>query len=490
MTALATASPEQAAVRDATGMRVSVRAYAGTGKTTTLVHWAHAHPRHRTLYLAFNKAVQLEAARRFPRSVTARTGHSVAFAATGRRYAGKLVPSLRPLLVARAMDFADVPSDAHALYAKWLIHMLQRFLASDAATILPSFAPDDARAVSWWAPRRAVRDTEELWRRMCDPTDSEIGMLHDGYLKIFALQRPRLPYAGVLFDECQDANPVLLQLVQAQTHAQQIWVGDPWQAIYGFRGAINAMDRIQTDQALRLTHSWRFGSAIAAAATRLLQWRDATVPPLIGQGSAGAVAVRTWVDAPHALLARTNAGVFDAALTWLQRYPTAKLEFVGGLPGYRLDLIEDVYRLSRGEPPQDPFLRCFPDWEALKTYAETVDDREIAMRIRVVDRYGAGIPEALRAIRAAAAPQAPMQLSTAHKAKGLEWPTVRLADDFPDLETDRMAWQRAAALPPGPERSAALAECLPQEELNLWYVAVTRAQRVLCLPTSARRLVA
>jgi hypothetical protein len=52
--------------------------------------------------------------------------------------------------------------------------------------------------------------------------------------------------------------------------------------------------------------------------------------------------------------------------------------------------------------------------------------------------------------------EADVVVSTAHKAKGREWPTVRLADDFPD-EHD-----------PG----------VP-EQTRLAYVAVTRAQHVL-----------
>ena len=61
-------------------------------------------------------------------------------------------------------------------------------------------------------------------------------------------------------------------------------------------------------------------------------------------------------------------------------------------------------------------------------------------------------------------------LATAHKAKGLEWPRVRLADDFPSLE----------------ELDAADGDELPyltaeerDQELHLLYVAVTRARQQL-----------
>ena len=61
-------------------------------------------------------------------------------------------------------------------------------------------------------------------------------------------------------------------------------------------------------------------------------------------------------------------------------------------------------------------------------------------------------------------------LATAHKAKGLEWPEVRLASDFPSLpELD-------ATDPDGAPRLTAEER---DQELHLLYVAATRARRRL-----------
>ena len=49
---------------------------------------------------------------------------------------------------------------------------------------------------------------------------------HDHYLKLWQLGRPRLHAEYVLFDEAQDANPVILDVVGAQQHAQRVLVGD------------------------------------------------------------------------------------------------------------------------------------------------------------------------------------------------------------------------------------------------------------------------
>lgn len=50
--------------------KVRLIAFAGTGKTTTLVGYAKAHAQDRILYLVFNKSVEVEAKKRFPPNVT------------------------------------------------------------------------------------------------------------------------------------------------------------------------------------------------------------------------------------------------------------------------------------------------------------------------------------------------------------------------------------------------------------------------------------
>jgi hypothetical protein len=58
-----------------------VIAFAGTGKTTTLVQYAdrrqHGYQRRRFLYLCYNRSVRAEAERRFTSNVDCRTTHSL-----------------------------------------------------------------------------------------------------------------------------------------------------------------------------------------------------------------------------------------------------------------------------------------------------------------------------------------------------------------------------------------------------------------------------
>ena len=67
----------------------------------------------------------------------------------------------------------------------------------------------------------------------------------------------------ILLDEAQDTNPVVLDVLRRQS-AQMVYVGDKYQQIYEWRGAVNAMEQMATDGVTYLTMSFRFGPVIAA----------------------------------------------------------------------------------------------------------------------------------------------------------------------------------------------------------------------------------
>lgn len=59
-------TPEQYDIINSTG-NIKINAVAGSGKTTTVIEYAKARPTtSKILYLAFNKSVKLEAAKKLP----------------------------------------------------------------------------------------------------------------------------------------------------------------------------------------------------------------------------------------------------------------------------------------------------------------------------------------------------------------------------------------------------------------------------------------
>eukprot|EP00928_Gymnodinium_smaydae_P038876 TRINITY_DN26700_c0_g1_i2.p1 TRINITY_DN26700_c0_g1~~TRINITY_DN26700_c0_g1_i2.p1 ORF type:complete len:284 (+),score=43.49 TRINITY_DN26700_c0_g1_i2:593-1444(+) len=166
-----------------------------------------------------------------------------------------------------------------------------------------------------------------------------------------------------------------------------------------------------------------------------------------------------------------------------------ELSWVGGVKGYRLDLLRDLCHLALGQRDQveSARIRTFASLNSLRAFARRVDDRELSERIDLVrrcqpsellTRIGSLIAAAERQEAAISRKRGAsivkpvaVHLATVHKAKGLEWDTVVLAEDFPAPEDLlQNAGQDNAA---GPDLG---------QEVNALYVALTRARKALQLP--------
>ena len=469
---------EQRAVVASNSPALRVVAFAGAGKTSTLRAYAETRPGERFLYVAFNAAVAKDARASFPAHVTCSTMHALAYRAVGRRYQHKLRTSLRAHQAARALglnpaEVSDLSAAERALVA------LRHFLSSDAGgwDVFRSQTGNRYGAV-------AIAAAARLWTLMVDP-HHRLPMLHDGYLKLFQLSNPQLGYGVVLFDEAQDANPVTLAILRGQS-SRRVYVGDPHQQIYQFRYAINGMAAAELEDELYLSESFRYGEELAAAANRLLTLKGET--RLVRGGRRGAPSTT------KAFIARGNVAIYRQAVELAARGERA--HWVGGLQGYRLEQLLDVWRLRYGhrEEIRDPFLAGFLDYEALCAYVESQDQRDLKAWLGLLERHERcqSIPSEIERVQALALDQPAAgvtSLCTAHKSKGLEFGVVTLADDFPSAETlpyppeaepgkdpEGFTYSRTRAprLWAGGEFLGAVV--LPEEELNLRYVAVTRAE--------------
>ena len=140
---------------------------------------------------------------------------------------------------------------------------------------------------------------------------SGLRLPHDGYLKRFMLRNVALTqWDTLLVDEFQDANPATAVIVKRQNHMRRIVVGDNNQSIYGFRGAVDAMNFLSGEQRT-LTQSFRFGASVARAANAVLAQKGETLE-VVGRGGPSQV---LFCSAPREvmLLAQTNAQAIQAA---------------------------------------------------------------------------------------------------------------------------------------------------------------------------------
>src|SRR5215208_1958349 len=410
-------SPEQAAIiaarRADPGGSLRVVAFAGSGKTTALRLLALADPTP-ALYLAYNKSTQLAAQAHFPAHVACRTMHSLAYRAMRmfeqqHRLERKLTGGeVAELLAIPALDGLRPSFWGHCVVVtvRSFSHDTAREIGAQHLPPLPQ-GPDRAELVVTFARR--------LWARMRDP-------------------------AGEVRLE-QDAYPVTLAILEAQ-RPPTVWVGDPWQSIYRFRGSVNAMRAIAAPQR-HLSRSWRFGEDLACLARAILA-HTSEPPALALRGDLGIATLLGPVRPPCTVLRRTNAGLFEAAIHGHDR-----IHLLGGLePLARLVL--GGWQLCQGQPVPDlPSLARFRSWDELLEEADEARDPELRFLVQIIVHYGRALPGLVADLRRRAVPHpaaADRVLATAHKAKGLEWPRVRLASDFPSLEDLEPIFPRWARL--------------------------------------------
>ncbi|MBN9214114.1 MAG: ATP-dependent helicase [Microbacterium sp.] len=459
------------------GRNTVIDALAGSGKTSTLQMIAHQAGRRRGLYAAFNKAIALDAGRKFQgTTVTAKTVHSLAFAQFGAPMRDRL-GNKRPVQwseKARILGINDrylLPPDHGSLTGavsrqqlvgmatntvKAYMQSTAEHITGDLVELIPSLAGLKEKY------EVQLRETvaafaERYWDDLTRP-DGQLRYDHGAYFKQFALSRPTLPYDFIMLDEAQDSDPLTVQIISEQTSAQVVTVGDAYQSIYGWRGATNAMDSFNGDHAA-LTLSFRFGDQIADYANR---WLDLLGGHLRLRGMPGfkSSVWRTEKRVPEAILTRTNAGAIWEIVRCQDESLSTGIAGESKAKEIR-DLARAAVDLQERGATDHPELSAFNTWPDAVEYAQSDEGEDLRPLVDVIEKYTAR--KVVRAVEACVPTEnAEVTVSTAHVSKGLEWIQVRIAEDFHP-----------------PRQKKGVVQPMPSEEARLAYVASTRAQRHL-----------
>jgi F-box protein, helicase, 18 len=481
---------EQEAVLASPG-DMKINAVAGSGKTSVLIEYAkRLGPRSRVLYLAFNRSVRQDAKRRFEQEnagrVDVQTAHSLAFRHIAAPNGYKVVSAYRVLDIVNMLNIGPPGRDPLApfIIGGHILKFASLFCNSPARTVreldyFKTLSDEVAKA----AAKRYYGQIEKGTRLFLAKMDKkEIDVTHDFYLKKFQLSRPRLGYDVILFDEGQDASPVMLDIFLAQ-EATKVIVGDAHQQIYGWRHAINALKDIDF-KSHSLTTSFRFNERIAELAMECLRWKThiGEIVPIRIRGVGQNKKIKT-----RATIARSNLALLKIAIETVQRRGSRQsLYFEGNLRSYTYAAdgasIYDVLDLYQGkkENIRDRLIASMGDFKQLTEYAETSEDRELLMLIDIVSAYGADIPSLLKKVAALhveddCREKADMIFSTLHRCKGMEYDHVTLADDFIDEEQVKKLLKN---------EKKTMDKAKLSEEINLAYVAVTRSKNFLDFPQS------
>lgn len=436
---------EQATIVDAarsSDRNLIIPALAGAAKTSTLELVAQALPEVEILALAFNKKMAVEMQERMPHNVKAMTlnalGHRTWMDATGRRLkinASKTYEIVQPLVVAkpraeqdilwenfgellRIIDFGKacgyIPS-GHFERAKRLMndeeffgHLEQRLSPVEEELIIEA----------------SLQSLNMAMKGDCDYNDQILmpTVFHGAF--------PRYPL--ILVDEAQDLSALNHAMLRKLAKRRLVAVGDPCQAIYGFRGAHEeSMSLLREEfdmQELPLTISFRCPRAVVEH----VRWR-APQMKWPEWAKAGEVRVlRTWtsdtLQDDAVIICRNNAPLFNIAIKLLKTGRSCEL--------HGRDVVASLTKIMRKfgghDLPQHTVLEKIETWlagemEKNKSRAhDRLRDRAECMKVFALE--GSNLGEALAYAQHLSQLRSPLKLMTGHGAKGLEFDHVYFLD--------------------------------------------------------------
>ncbi|MBU2788656.1 UvrD-helicase domain-containing protein [Acidithiobacillus sp. VAN18-1] len=468
---------------------VLLHAYAGAGKSFILTEIAKRLSG-AGIYLAFNDAIVKDIQRKLPKHFTAMTTHKLALQQLPKDVSARVRKSLMqdkgriqiPVITATIPGF-DGPNGMSL--AGFALRTIRQFCGS----------ADDrmsAKHVPMPLPRRIHADeilhgANAIWDAMLQ---FRLPITHDFYFKAWTLMGAPIPYDHRMIDEAQDTNPAVLSLMFKQKRGVSWWAGDPYQSIYSWRGAVDALAHVgkrKNTHADYLTRSFRFGDAPAHLATKLLETLGEKRPvqgtgetsvhlvpgesrdPMRFVSHAKAMSVRSF-----AWLAFSNVNLLDVAMNCIDH--DLSFHIVGQAKDEK-SLIYAAMNLKAGKPDAKGPLSAYRQWSELEEEADHYPGGDAAHLLSLYRHPGFGaILDGLNRGTASEA-DAQVVLSTAHRAKGREWDLVVI-----DRDMD--------AAPGAPTRSQTKkkrrffvdADGLHfdnREDVHLRYVACTRARKRL-----------
>jgi superfamily I DNA/RNA helicase len=480
---------EQVDIINSTG-NIKINAVAGSGKTTTVIEYAKTRPEtSKILYLAFNRSVKLEAAKKFAdnglNNVKVETAHSLAYKNIVFQNKYKVrAQGYKTNEIAELLSLKG-NGEKHGEYviANHISKFIAYFCNSDKQRVqdlnyLDTITDPKAKAFVSSFYSYIVSQSRQLLSKM---DKGEIEITHDFYLKKFQLSNPVLPYDYILFDEGQDASPAMLDVFFKQK-ATKVIVGDTHQQIYGWRFAVNSLEKADF-KTYYLSTSFRFSQDIANLAMEVLKFKKHIDQhhTISIKGKGGGKKIRS-----KAVLARTNLGLLLKAIEYITEKKDIKsIYFEGNINSYTyaddgasLYEVLSLYNEKR-HLIKDKLIASMKDMDELEDYIEKTEDVQLGMMVEIVTEYGNEIPGIIKKIKEKHVENdnkenAEVIFSTVHRCKGMEYDSVQLVNDFvSEKKLEKLKENK---------KSDELSATKLNEEINLLYVAVTRTRNSIYIP--------
>ena len=443
-----------------------VNSVAGSGKTTLLTTIANTLEPARALYLAYNKSIATEASRKFPKSVICSTVHSLAYAPTVKTYSLSL----------GTFTYRDMPAYYDYEYKLYLLDILKKFFLSEHTDFTIFAKAEDV-------PEPDI----EYLSNVIDQMESKIiNCTHDFYLKYFHILLSKglihyEPFDFIALDEAGDINPVTLAIVKLLPAKRKILVGDSRQNIYSFNHTINCFSVVD-GASFPMSQSFRVSPPIA---TRVQKFCNNFIDKdMVFVGTKQEEKTKTWTTA---FISRTNAFLISKMMELNStKTPYTLVRSVDDIfkTAKELCFISPTKRIFNHELKfvQNDIDEYYKSYELQYLYKNVYsylleqykEDLQLSTTIKLIMRHTSkGMMACYDEAKAHEKLKTTLLLGTAHSFKGLEVDEVYIADDLNVAALQIIAKMESLSipyhkLPP-----------LAQSELNLYYVACTRAHSVL-----------
>lgn len=497
-----------------TGKSLTITAYAGAGKTSTLVECAKAMPKRKGLYLAFNRDAAEDAKKKFKDcNVEVMTVNGYAFRWSRKAFGDWIVPKnyiYKGFELAELYGLADERAEAYNWSFEKGSFIRAATKASIALSIIKTFCDSDDKeiGVKHIRPSRVngrpiklvradilkhemidglgdiflTRENKALFvdtikaqkrkfaesigalslaRKLWQEIQADVKkhpLSQDVLVKLLHLSNSGFDCDYLMLDEAQDSSGSVVDIVNRST-CQKIIVGDSFQQIYGFRNAVDAMVKVDTELSATLSKSFRFGPELGVLASNFLAYaKGAKHVTIQGFEKFNTQVVRDgYADMRDfdAILCRFNKTVIQTALSLFSDGCKVKLRFreENSAVLKRLRSISEIiqYGFTRENFHQD--YDSFSSEEQFLDHCSTEEGQEDNSYYQLLKTVSMTEIENLFNSSAKSRKDF-ITVTTAHKSKGLEWNRVKLTKDFPE-------------------------DGLAGEEGNLLYVAMTRAKKQL-----------
>lgn len=461
--------------------KMVIQAGAGTGKTATLVSLALIGQRlgKKGKFLAFNKAIKEAAAAKMPANIGCSTFHGYFYGTTGSKYTHRSdrISAKRTAEILGITETIELSEKklTPIMQARIVYRAISKFSKSDDYEIsryhikwVRGLSPEDMEIVRDEITPYLKPAWEDIVRK-----DGELRFVPENYIKIGAMSNPKIAASFVMVDEAQDTMPVILGWLKRQPHIRLIIVGDSAQAINEWNDAVDAMDKFESidretglskeDVVYKtLTKSFRFGPELADEANRWLYTLNGGEFLLTGNEAKPTIVTDTDDNGVYdAIICRTNAGVFNAAMMCVEQ--GIKTSMSERNMNELKQIADAATQLMAGNScDYEPFA-AFDNWsDVLEAVENDPGFSDLKTLVTIIEQFG---PSALIRLsgQLVHASIAQTKVITAHTSKGLEFKRVMIWNDYPDPN----------------ENSTDDEPEMPADFARLAYVAITRAEEVL-----------